>query len=194
VRRLLRLYPGAWRDRYESELAELLDELPADGGIALDLIRGAIGERARAVWRRLPEAPMPVGGGSPMLYRPLHRHPTILALVALLVVLPTMTMVFLSLLAYELGVTGLIVIVEPALAALNASQVVDFFLLVAPFLAFVVALIPLFGIGVSRADGELRLTFGFRARALNLVVIGLCVVVGGLLAGHILIEFLAEAR
>jgi hypothetical protein len=192
VRRLLRLYPAAWRDRYESELAELLDELPADGGVALDLIRGAIGERARAAWRLIPEAPMPAG--SPMLYRPLHRHPTALALVALLVVLPTMTFVFLSLLAYELGVSGLIVIVEPALAALNASRVVDFFLLIAPLLAFVVAVVPLFGIGVSRADGELRLTFGFRARALNLVVIGLCVVVGGLLAGHILIEVLAEAR
>jgi hypothetical protein len=193
VRRLLRLYPAAWRDRYERELAELLDELPADGGVAVDLIRGAIGERARAVWRLIPEAPMPAGG-SPMLYRPLHRHPTALALVALLVILPTMTFVFLSLLAYELGVSGLIVIVEPALSTLNRSPLVDFFLLVAPFLAFVVAVTPLFGIGVFRTDGELRLTFGFRARALNLVVIGLCVVVGGLLAGHILIELLAEAR
>ena len=39
---LVRLYPQAWRDRYEAEILELLAERPASLADRLDLIRGAI--------------------------------------------------------------------------------------------------------------------------------------------------------
>ena len=192
MKRLLKLYPAVWRGRYEAEVADLLDELPADRRIAIDLFRGAVTERGRAFWRRLPEAPV-TAGGPPMYFGPVHRHPTALAVIALLLVAPTSTFVLLSFAAYELGVSGLQPMLEPALQALTVSRWVDLFLLAAPFAAFVLALAPLIGIGLSRADGELRVTFGFQARTLNLVVIGLCLVVGGLLAGHIILETLLEA-
>jgi hypothetical protein len=40
--RLVRLYPAAWRERYEVELRALLDERPQDVRDRLDIIRGAI--------------------------------------------------------------------------------------------------------------------------------------------------------
>jgi hypothetical protein len=40
--RWLRLYPRAWRDRYEAELLALLEARPPDGGARFDLARGAL--------------------------------------------------------------------------------------------------------------------------------------------------------
>jgi len=192
MKRLLRLYPSAWRARYEAEVAEVLDELPPDRSMMLDLIRGAFVERARAVWRLIPSNPIPAGG-PPMLEHPLQRHPTSLALLALVLVAPTFVFVFVSLLAYQIEVPGLAAAVEPALQALTAPRWVDLFLLGAPFLAFLVAVVPLVGLGWGRTDGELQLTLSLRARALNLAVLLLCVLIGGLLIGHLVSEFLFEA-
>lgn len=38
---LLRLYPTAWRKRYGHEMSDLVDELPAGPGVAMDLLIGA---------------------------------------------------------------------------------------------------------------------------------------------------------
>ncbi|MGH2393336.1 MAG: hypothetical protein ACRDGH_07570 [Candidatus Limnocylindria bacterium] len=192
MKRLLRLYPSAWRARYEAEVAELLNELPTDRSMLLDLIRGALVERARAVWRLIPATPIPAGG-PPMLEHPLQRHPTSLALVALVLVAPTFLLVFVSLLAYQIEVPGLATAVEPALQALTAPRWVDLFLLGAPFLAFLLAVVPLVGLGWGRTDGELHLTISLRARALNVAVLILCVLVGGLLVAYLVSEFLFEA-
>jgi hypothetical protein len=189
---LLRLYPSAWRARYEAEVADLLDQLPTDRSILLDLIRGALIERARAVWRVIPANPIPAGG-PPMLVHPLQRHPTSLALFALVLVAPTFLFVFVSLLAYQLEVPGLATAVEPVLGAFAGMRWVDIFLLGAPFLAFLVAVIPLVGIGWGRTDGELRLTISLRARALNVVVLIVCALLGGLLVSYLVSEFLFEA-
>src|SRR4051794_4376883 len=42
VGRLVGLYPRSWRDRYEAELIELLEQRPLTPAGAIDLIRGAI--------------------------------------------------------------------------------------------------------------------------------------------------------
>ncbi len=57
VRRLLRLYPRAWRERYGSELASLADELISAGETTplragLNLFAGAAVERWRALASR----------------------------------------------------------------------------------------------------------------------------------------------
>jgi hypothetical protein len=192
MKRLLRLYPSAWRARYEAEVAELLDELTTNRSMLLDLIRGAVVERARAASRLLPVHPVPAGGPL-MLEHPLQRHPTSLALLALVMVAPTFLFVFVSLLAYEISVPGLATAVEPALQALTAPGWVDLFLLGAPFVAFLVAVVPLVGLGWGRTAGELHFTLSLRARALNLAVLTLCVLLGGLLIGHLVSEFLYEA-
>jgi hypothetical protein len=41
VKALLRLYPRSWRKRYGGEMDALVDELPAEIGVALDLLVGA---------------------------------------------------------------------------------------------------------------------------------------------------------
>jgi hypothetical protein len=203
MKRLLRLYPSAWRARYEAEVAELLDELHTDRSMLLDLIRGAFIERARAVWRRIPASPIPASpipaspipaGGPSMLEHPLQRHPTRLALLALVLVAPTFLFVFVSLLAYQLEVPGLAAAVEPAVETFAGMRWVDLFILGAPFLAFLVAVIPLVGIGWGRASGELHLTISLRARALNVVVLAICVVLGGFLASYFLADLLFEAQ
>ena len=192
MKALLWLYPPGWRARYHREVATLLEELPADQHVAVDLFRGAIGEWARTALRRIPESPLPAGG-PPTFFRPFDRHPATLAVVGFILVAPTATFAVLSVLAYQLGFVGLRATIEPALQALAASRVVDLFLLLAPLIGLVVALAPLVGIGLSRAGAEVRLTLAFHARALNLVVIVVCVAVGGLLAGHIVIESLLKA-
>lgn len=193
MRRLLWLYPPAWRARYEAEVADLLDALPADRSTVLDLIRGAVVERARAARRLVPSTPIP-DGGPPMFEHPFQRHPTSLGLLALLLVVPTFVFVVISLLAYEIEVPGMAAAVEPGLRAVSAARWVDLFILGAPFLAFVVAVIPMVGIGWRRSHGELSITLAFRGRAFNAAVLVLCVVLGGLLVSYLISEFLFEAR
>jgi hypothetical protein len=41
VKALLRLYPRSWRKRYGGEMDALVDELPAEIGVVLDLLIGA---------------------------------------------------------------------------------------------------------------------------------------------------------
>jgi len=49
ARRLLRLYPRAWRERYEEEVLALVEQTGLTAGHAFDLARGAARE-----WVRLP--------------------------------------------------------------------------------------------------------------------------------------------
>ena len=129
-----------------------------------------------------------------MLANPLQRHPTSLALLAMVVVAPSLVFVVFSLLAYQVGVPGLAARMEPIIQAINALGWVDPILVLAPFVAFVISLAPLVRIGFTREGPELRVTVGVRAQALNLVVLMVCVVLGGILANYLLVEFLHEAR
>lgn len=192
MRRLLRLYPAAWRERYEDEMAEVLMELSATPSVVLDLVRGALVERSRARWRVPESSPIPAGD-QPMFEHPLHRHPTSLALLALLLVTPTLVFVVSSLLAYQLEVPGLEAVVDPVISGIAAVPWIDFLLLSAPFAAAVLAAIPLVGIRSGHADGERQVTLSLRARALNVVVLVVSVLVGGLLSVYLVTEFMLEA-
>lgn len=61
--RLVRLYPAAWRERYEVELRALLDERPPDVLDRLDIIRGAIDARLHPQRRHDPHEPVGSLGG-----------------------------------------------------------------------------------------------------------------------------------
>ena len=192
MKRILRLYPAAWRRRYGEELTDLLEEMPTTPATTVDLLRGAAVLHMRAFLDRLVPR-MVSAGGPPMPSHPLQRHPTATALVAALVAAPTVIFVGLSFLAYELNLPGMQAWIQPFMDGLaQAPRIVDLFLLGAPFLAFVIAALPLIGLRMERVDGELRITLALRARTLNLIVLGICVVVGGFLASHILVEFLFE--
>ena len=127
-----------------------------------------------------------------MLPNPLQRHPISLALLALLVVAPSFVFVVYSLLAYQVRVPWLAPRIEPMVPVVNTPGWVDLYLFLAPFVAFLVAIVPLVRIGFTTVDEELRVTVGVRARALNLVVLVVCVLLGGLLVSHVWIEFLYE--
>ena len=189
---ILRLYPSAWRRRYGEELSDLLEELPATPTTTLDLLRGAATLHMRAFLDRL--APRLVSaGGPPMPTHPLQRHATATALIAALITTPTVIFVALSFLAYQLELPGMQAWLQPFMDGLaRAPRIVDLFLLGAPFLAFLLAALPLIGLRMQRIDGELRVTLALRARTLNLIVLGICVVVGGFLASHLIVEFLFE--
>jgi hypothetical protein len=189
---ILRLYPSAWRRRYGDELSDLLDEMPSSPGTTLDLLRGAVTLHMRALLDRVAPRLVPAGG-PPMPTHPLQRHPTATALVAALITAPTVIFVGLSFLAYQLELPGMQTWLQPFMDVLSqVPRIVDLFLLAAPFIAFVIAALPLIGLRMERIDGELRITFGLRPRALNLIVLAVCVVVGGFLASHLLVEFLFE--
>src|SRR3954470_22905582 len=49
IRRLLRLYPRSWRDRYEEEFVALLEQQPATFGACADVALGAVIARCRAI-------------------------------------------------------------------------------------------------------------------------------------------------
>jgi hypothetical protein len=193
MKTILRLYPTAWRRRYGEELSDLLDEMPSTPATTVDLLRGAANLHMRAFLDRV--APRLVSaGGPPMPTHPLQRHPTASALVAVLITGPTLIFVALSFLAYQLELPGMQAWLQPFMDGLaQAPRIVDLFLLAAPFLAFLIAALPLIGLRLERIDGELRVTVALRARALNLIVLLLCVAVGGFLVSHLVVEFLFEA-
>jgi hypothetical protein len=192
MKRIVRLYPSAWRRRYGAELTNLLEEMPATPATTVDLLRGAATLHIRAFVDRL--APRQVSaGGPPMPTHPLQRHPTATALIAALITTPTAIFVTLSLMAYQLELPGVQAWLQPFMDGLaQAPRIVDLFLLGAPFLAFLVAALPLIGLRLERVEGELRVTLALRARTLNLLVLAVCVVVGGFLASYMLAEFLFE--
>jgi hypothetical protein len=55
-KRLLALYPEAWRERYGAEMSALLDETPASLGSTLDLLRGAVSAHLRPLGPSAPGA------------------------------------------------------------------------------------------------------------------------------------------
>jgi hypothetical protein len=192
MKRILRLYPSAWRRRYGDELSDLLEEVPSTPATTVDLLRGAATLHMRALLDRVAPRLAPAGG-PPMPTHPLQRHPTASALLAILITAPTAIFVTLSFLAYQLELPGMQAWLQPFMDGLaQAPRIVDLFLLTAPFLAFLIAALPLIGLRLERNDGELRVTLALRARTLNLIVLAVCVLVGGFLASHLLVEFLFE--
>ena len=87
MKRILRLYPAAWRRRYGDELSDLLDEMPSSPTNTLDLLRGAVTLHMRALIDRLAPRLL-TAGGPPMPTHPLQRHPTATALLAALIAAP----------------------------------------------------------------------------------------------------------
>jgi hypothetical protein len=181
TRLLTRIYPRAWRERYGDELSDLIDATGLTPRIAMDVARGAAREWTNA-------ARFALTGGVTMVIGPAWRHPTSWALVSLVVLAPTLTMVVLSLFAYQLGMTGLITFMEPVTRWLNSQRLLDALLVGAPAVAFLLAAAPLLRLELRMSDTGREAVLGVRLRAVNVVIGLVALVVGGLLIGHILFE------
>jgi hypothetical protein len=190
MRWLLRLYPRRWRDRYEAELLALVDDLPPSPAIAVDLIRGAGREHARSLARALTSSLRTAGG--PPTSDPFGRHPTAWAMVAVVVLSPSLALVGVSLLAFQLAVPALAGLADPILAAIDGWLVANVVLLGGPVLAVLLAAIPMLRIALAHTEGELRLTVGFRPRVVNLAVLLVAALVGAILVGYLATELLLE--
>ena len=170
----LRLHPRAWRERYGLEMAGLIDDSDSSLADAADVARSAL--RAHAT------------GGAPMRFEPAYRHPGRWALLAGLLLLPTFAVVALSYIGHELGFRAVAGAVDPWIAQLDTVRILDLFLVAAPAIAFVIALLPLLELRIERDEPGAALAVRVRALPANLVVGLVALLVGAALVAHIVVE------
>jgi hypothetical protein len=181
IRLLLFLYPRAWRERYGDELADLVGDTGVSSAVAIDLARGAFAQWAVVARNAL-------NGGTTMVIGPAYRHPRSWALLALLLLAPTLLFTTLSLLTYQLGLTGLSGVMDPVNRWLDGQRVLDLLLVAAPVVALLLAVAPLVRVELRSSDSGREAVLGLRLKGLNMVVGLLALLIGGLLLGHIVFE------
>jgi hypothetical protein len=182
---LLRLYPRAWRARYGAELRDLVDESGLTPAAAVDVARGALNEWAVVARDAL-------NGGANMIIGPAWRHPRSWALMGLALLAPTMLFTLLSIVTYQLGASGLTGLMDPVNRWLNGERGLDLILVAAPVIALLLTAAPLVRIELRTSDSGREAVLGLRLRALNVAVGLLALLIGGLLAGHIVFESVLE--
>jgi hypothetical protein len=181
TRLLLSLYPRAWRERYGAELSDLINNTGLTPRVAFDVARGAAREWAGAARDSL-------NGGNTMVIGPAYRHPRPSAFIALVLLAPTLLFTLLSMLTYQFGLTGLASVMEPVNSWLDGQRVLDLILVALPAIALLVAAAPLVRVELRNVTDGREAVFGLRLKALNVGVVLLALLVGGLLVGHIVFE------
>jgi hypothetical protein len=179
TRLLLSLYPRSWRERYGNELTDLIDATGLTPRVAFDVARGAARERAST-------ARLALAGGGTMVIGPAYRHPTSWAVVALIVLAPTLTFVALSVLTYQVGLTGLVGFMEPLNQWLSGQRIVSLLLAASPAIALLLAAAPLLRLELRKNDTGGTATIDVRMKVLNVAIGLLALLVGGLLVLHVL--------
>lgn len=185
TRLLLALYPRAWRKRYGAELLDLIADTGLTPRVAVDVARGAAREWAGTT--RLALA-----GGASMTIGPAYRHPRSWAVIALALLAPTLLFTLLSMLTYQLGITGLASVMDPLNSWLNGQRVLDLLLVAAPAGALFLAAAPLCRLDLQRGEKSASATVDIRLIVLNVMVVLLALLTGGLLMGHIVLESVLE--
>ena len=175
----LRLHPAAWRARYADEVGDLIDDSDSSLTDAADLARSALDHHLE--------------GATPMRFEPAYRHPTGWAVVAALVLLPTFAIVALSVIGHELGITAVATATDPFMRWLDTIRPLDLLLVVAPLVAFVVALAPLLDLSLERVDGERTVAVRLRTLTGNLAVAAAAFLTGSALVAHIVTEAVLQA-
>ena len=127
-----------------------------------------------------------------MLIGPAYRHPSRLAVLALIVLAPTLVFVLGSLLAYQLGIQALVPPMESANAVLNGQRFLDLLLIVSPAIALCLAVVPLVRLDFRSSDVGREAVVGLRLRAGNVVVGLVALAVGGVIVWHIVFESVME--
>lgn len=183
---LIRAYPRWWRERYGQEYAGLLEELPAYPGTVINVLTAGANVRLRPPERH----PHLVGSGGPQMIFDLGGwHSRTFAWLALLIAAPTAVVLGLNAFAYNLAVPGLAGIAD-SMQPLLGNRPLGLYLMGAPALAFLVALLPVLRFSVARERGELLLSFAIRGRVLNLIALALCALLVAFWTGHSVVEYL----
>ena len=174
ARAALRLYPPGWRRRYGDEIAGLMDESETSLADAVDVARAAVREH--------------MNGGSVMQFELARRHPGRFAAVALLLVAPTLTVVVVSVLGHELGLSAVAVAFDPIVSWIDTVRPLDLALVAAPLVAFLLAILPLIDLRVETDEGGSALALRVHAVPANLAVAGIALLVGAALVAHLVAE------
>ena len=142
MRLALRLYPDAWRRRYGPEVGQLIDDGRASPSDLLDLVS------------RAPFLATFLGAASTMNQR-LAAHPVRLAVVALAITFPTAFVVAVAVLKYVLGVPGPFDAIEPTVTPFVTHPIGETILVLAPYVALVLAIKPFARMRLGWREGRL---------------------------------------
>jgi hypothetical protein len=188
MRRLLILFPRRWRQRYGEEYAALLEELRPTPAVVADTIRAAV--RARLA-DRLAMTVDPAQTGGPAMaaltldVRDRLPQKTPFGLIAIVVLLPAAVFLTISVMKYGLGIPGPFDALEPFYLA---GRPVEYATFLAPFVALLVATIPIFGLRVERDAGVIRTILEVDARPLNVAVALLSALVAAAFLAYLFAE------
>jgi hypothetical protein len=185
ARLLLRAYPPSWRHRYGPEYTALLEEVPATPATIANAVGAGIGLRTRAT-----TASLLTSGGSGVTIDFGGWHARTFAVLAILVALPTTILLALSALAYNIGVPGMASAIDPIQSQLSQFKIIGLAFMVAPVVAFVIAVLPVLRFSIHREAGEVMISFAIRGRTLTLVAVVLSLLLIAFFAEHSAAEFL----
>ncbi|MDH4334024.1 MAG: hypothetical protein OEW24_02010 [Chloroflexota bacterium] len=149
--------------RYGGEFRQLLDDAPATPATAIDVARHGLSLHAR----RAPGTGLHLItlGGTIM-----RDHPQRSAVLGAAVLLPTAVLIGVAVLKYVVGVAAPFDAIEPAMTPLVTHPLGETVLTLAPYLALVLALLPVVR-GVPRWEhGRLVGTFSLAAPVVNIVI------------------------
>jgi hypothetical protein len=163
VRTLVRLYPKAWMARYGEEYRLLLDDLPATPSLVLDVARRGIALHASRTPRRALQ--LVSRGGSLM-----HSQPERLAILGAAVLLPTAVLIIFAVTKYVFGFAGPFDAIEPTMTPIVTHPIGETLFIVAPYLAFALATIPVLRGGIRWQEGRLHAILDVRAPVPNILV------------------------
>jgi hypothetical protein len=171
---LIRLYPRRWRERYEGEMLALLeasDPRPAD---VVDLVAWSV-----RAW--IGSRPSELVGGTLAVLDRSSAYAGRLALVGLLVLLPTMTLILLSILKYMLGIPGPFDAMEPAVTPFVTNPLGETVVTLAPYVALLLALVPTVRVDVRWRESRLAGSIAFSAPAASVLLAGASTAVAGVM-------------
>lgn len=175
IRHVSLLYPPAWRARYGAEFDALLREHEASLGTLLDVLANASHARVRS-W-----APPSTQGGHnvPDMF---YRRAGLLGILGLAVMLPTSVLVAAAVLKYILGVGVIFDAIEPAMTPIVTHPLGETSFVLAPYVAFVFAVVPVARVAIGWQSGRLTAKVDLQTPVLNLAVAVVSVAVAGFMA------------
>lgn len=118
----------------------------------------------------------------------IYRREGLLGMLGLAVVLPTSVLVAAAVLKYIVGVGAIFDALEPAMTPIVTHPLGETFFVLAPYVAFVFAVLPVTRVALGWRAGRLSATIDVRTPALNLAV----AVVSVALAGFMALYWVAE--
>ncbi len=160
MRLALWLYPDAWRRRYGPEVRKLIDDGHARPTDLVDLFAHA------------PLATT-LRGEATTMNRNLAAHPMRVALVAVAITLPTAVFVGVAVLKYIVGVPGPFDAIEPTVTPFVTHPIGETIVVLAPYLAFALAIVPFMQLRLGRRDGRIAVTADLAVPLANLLIAAL---------------------